>query len=85
MFYVYVLGDNNENFYKGMTTNLERRLSEHKKGKTKTTSRMNDLQIVYTEEYPTSAEARRREKYFKSAAGRRFLKTKISSSHSSVG
>jgi len=35
------------------------------------------MKIVYTEEYQFFDEARIREKYFKSAAGRRFLKNKI--------
>jgi hypothetical protein len=35
---------------------------------------MKDLVIVYTENYETFAEARKRELYFKSAAGRRFIK-----------
>jgi putative endonuclease len=33
--------------------------------------------IVYSEEYETRKEAIAREKYFKTAAGRRFLKDKI--------
>ena len=60
-----------------MTNDLERRLAEHKRGKTKTTSKMNNLKVVYTEEYDTLKEARKREIYFKTAAGRRFLKNKI--------
>jgi len=35
---------------------------------------MKELEIVYTEEYNTFDEARQRELYFKSGAGRRFLK-----------
>jgi putative endonuclease len=63
--------------YKGMTDNLERRFKEHCAGKTKTTKNMDNLVIVYTEQFETRAEARAREIYFKSAAGRRFLKNKI--------
>ena len=36
---------------------------------------MKELHVIYTEEFGTLEEARKREKYFKSAAGRRFLKT----------
>ena len=32
--------------------------------------------VIYTEEYDSLEEARRREKYLKSAAGRRFIKKK---------
>ena len=77
MYSVYVLQDNKENLYKGMTNNLERRLSEHKRGRTKTTKKMTDPRIVYTEQYKTFKEARKRELYFKTAAGRRFLKLKL--------
>jgi putative endonuclease len=74
MFTVYVLKDKNNNFYKGMTNNLTRRLAEHKRGKTQTTRKMEEFTVVYTEEYNTMVEARKRELYLKSAAGRRFLK-----------
>lgn len=35
---------------------------------------MDKLELVYREEYDTFNEARAREKYFKTATGRRFLK-----------
>ena len=77
MYTVYVLRDNNNHYYKGMTNNINRRLREHKIGKTKTTKKMNGLKLVYSEEYNTRIEARKKEKYFKSAAGRKFLKLKL--------
>jgi hypothetical protein len=40
---------------------------------------MKNLTVAYKEEYPTFAEARKREVYFKTAAGRRFLKKVITS------
>jgi putative endonuclease len=75
-YYVYVLEDEQGKKYKGMTNNLSRRLQEHKAGKTFTTRKMSDLKLVYFEEYTTRQEARAREVYFKTAAGRRFLKNK---------
>lgn len=77
MFTVYVLKDAAGKFYKGMTNNLERRLKEHYLGKTITTRRMKDASLVYKEEYESFSEARKRELYLKSAAGRRFLKNKL--------
>jgi putative endonuclease len=71
---VYVLRNNKGALYKGMTNNLERRLKEHRSGKTRTTRRMGNVDVVYTEKYDTFDEACRRELYLKSAAGRRFLK-----------
>jgi hypothetical protein len=40
---------------------------------------MGELKIVYTEEYSNLKEARLREVYLKTAAGRKFLKTKMRS------
>jgi putative endonuclease len=77
MYIVYILKDENGKIYKGMTNNLERRLKEHRSGQTITTSRMANFSVVYTEEFDKIEDARKRELYFKSAAGRRFLKDKI--------
>jgi len=74
---VYVLRDIKGSLYKGVTNDLVRRLKEHRLGKTITTSKMQSFEVAYTEEYDTFAEARTRELYLKSAAGRRFLKTKL--------
>ena len=60
-----------------MTNNLLRRFNEHKNGKTITTRKMAGLEVVYKEEYESFEEARKRELYLKTAAGRRFLKNKI--------
>ena len=38
MYTVYVLQDEEGHFYKGMTNDLVRRLAEHRRGKTRTTS-----------------------------------------------
>lgn len=74
MYTVYVLKDNLKRLYKGVTNNLVRRIKEHRSGQTKTTSRMKDIEIAYTETYNSFEEARKREIYLKTAAGRRFLK-----------
>jgi putative endonuclease len=60
-----------------MTNNLQRRLGEHRQGHTLTTRRMSNIEVVYTEDHPEFSEARKRELYLKSAAGRRFLKKKL--------
>jgi len=77
MYNVYVLIDENKKLYKGMTNNLERRLMDHKRGHTTTTRRMKNVELAYKEEFDNFKDARRRELYFKTAAGRRFLKKKI--------
>ena len=74
MFTVYILKDSKGKLYKGMTNSLKRRLNEHSSGHTQTTRNMKQLALVYKEEYATFEEARKRELYLKSAAGRKFLK-----------
>jgi putative endonuclease len=77
MYNVYVLIDDDKKIYKGMTNNLKRRLSEHQRGKTTTTRKMKNIKLIYSENFDDFKEARKRELYFKTAAGRRFLKKKI--------
>ena len=77
MYTVYVLKSENEKLYKGVTNNLNRRMREHKSGHAITTAKMKKVALVYQEKYKTFEEARKRELYLKSAAGRRFLKNKI--------
>ena len=76
-FTVYVLKDLYGKVYKGMTNNFTRRLQEHNAGHTITTSKMRGLSVAHLEEFDNFEDARKRELYFKSAAGRRFLKKKI--------
>ena len=77
MYFVYVLQDENGKIYKGCTNNLVRRFSEHVGGNTRSTRSMVNPKIIYTEKFETFIEARNREKYLKSAAGRRFLKNTL--------
>ncbi len=76
-YFVYVLQDSRGKLYKGLTNNLSRRLSEHKSGQTRSTKYLINPRIVYTEEYDSFEQARSREVYLKTAAGRKFLKTNI--------
>jgi predicted GIY-YIG superfamily endonuclease len=59
----------------GITNNLTRRLTEHNQGKSKFSSTYKPWIVLYTEVATDYAQARIREKYLKSAAGRRFLFT----------
>ena len=77
MYNVYVLESEDGKLYKGLTNNLKRRLREHLSNKTITTSRMRNPKLVYCETFEKFNEARERELYFKTAAGRRYLKNKI--------
>ena len=71
-YFIYVLRNENGKSYTGMTNNIDRRLKEHNSGHTKSTKNHN-WTIVYKEEVQDRVSARKREKYLKSAAGRRYL------------
>jgi len=77
-YYAYVLKSLNFNrCYKGHCSDLDNRLKAHNIGKTKATAPFRPWEVVYFEEYTTLSEAIARENYFKTAAGRRYLKDKI--------
>ena len=63
--------------YKGHCENLEARFSQHNAGMTISIKKYVPFEVVYFEQFETREEAITREKYFKTAAGRRFLKTKV--------
>ncbi|HET6767761.1 MAG TPA: GIY-YIG nuclease family protein [Chitinophagaceae bacterium] len=78
MFSTYVLKSlHHEFYYKGHCHDLKKRLEQYNAGMTQSIRSFIPFKIVYVEEFETEKEAIIREKYFKSAAGRRFLKTKI--------
>lgn len=78
MIYVYVLYSLKfDSYYVGISIDVERRLLEHNAGKTQSTKRYKPWLVVYKEVFETRPEARIREKYLKSAAGRRWRKQNI--------
>jgi putative endonuclease len=77
-YFVYVLFSNTfGKYYIGMTSDLDRRLSQHNSNQVKSTKAFSPWSIVHRESFKTRLEARRREKYLKSAAGRRWRKINI--------
>ncbi|HLB66659.1 MAG TPA: GIY-YIG nuclease family protein [Candidatus Saccharimonadales bacterium] len=80
MFYIYVLrSKKNNRFYTGSTDNLDRRLIEHNSGKSRYTRLTRPFELVYYEAFNSRAEARRKEKYFKTGRARDELKRIIDS------
>ncbi|HRB54117.1 MAG TPA: GIY-YIG nuclease family protein, partial [Bacteroidia bacterium] len=79
MFTVYVIYSQSHNvFYKGMTEDLERRLFQHNNGLLGNyTKNKAPWRLVYSETFLSKSDALKREKYFKTGAGRDFLKSKI--------
>ncbi len=63
MFYVYILKCNDETLYCGSTTNLEKRIHQHNHAKNGAhyTKIRRPVELVYSKEYTTYAEARSRE------------------------
>jgi putative endonuclease len=80
MWSVYVLRSlASAKHYVGMTEDVENRVREHNAGTSKFTSGHCPWQLIYQEDgFQSSAEARIREKYLKTAAGKRFITKKLS-------
>ena len=78
MFFAYVVRSISTGYlYKGHCENLEERLKQHNSRMTESIRKYIPFEMVYFESFETRGEAIVREKYFKSAAGRRFLKSKL--------
>jgi len=72
--YVYVLrSDKDKKRYVGIADNIKRRLDQHNNKKVLSTRNRVPFRIEYYEKYANRISAAKREKYFKTAAGRRFL------------
>jgi len=78
MFYVYVLrSEIDSGFYTGYTSNLRTRLRQHLEGNSFATSYRGPWKLIYYEAYLEQADALGREKYLKSAWGKRYIKTRL--------
>jgi len=77
MYFVYVISSISRNYvYVGITDNPDRRIKQHNLGYERTTRPYSPFKTVFVEPYPSRIEARLREKYLKSAAGKRWIKKK---------
>lgn len=78
MFYTYILKSKRDNkLYIGFTNNLKNRILLHNKGKVESTKDRRPLLLIYYETCLDEEKAIKREKYFKTGFGRRFLKTRL--------
>lgn len=76
--YVYVLRSlSDRQFYIGLTENLPKRLREHNAGKVGSTKRRMPFELVYWEGCLNRSDAAQREKYLKTAWGKRYLKVRL--------
>jgi putative endonuclease len=63
--------------YIGFTNDLEKRVEEHHKGVVASTTNRRPLKLIYYEACLNEEDALKREKYFKTGFGRRFLKNRL--------
>ena len=79
MYWVYILESENKDWYIGYTSNLKKRLEEHKSGYgSETTKKKSGWKLIYCEGYLDIKDAKGREVFLKSGAGRKFLKKQLS-------
>ena len=78
MHYVYVLKSKKDNnLYVGCTKDLESRLKYHNSGKVKSTKSRIPFEILFYESYDDVYQAFNMERYYKTAKGKRELKSKM--------
>jgi putative endonuclease len=77
-YYTYVLQSIKDfMFYVGFTKNINKRLNEHNNGKVESTKNRRPLKLVYWEGCLNHKDATMREKYLKTAWGKRYVKNRI--------
>lgn len=77
-FYAYALQSLKDyNHYIGYTDNLKKRFEGHQKGLSFSTSFRRPFRLIYYEACLNQDDAKQREKYLKSTAGRRFLAKRL--------
>ena len=77
-YYVYVLKSlKDNNFYTGYTNNLSGRIEQHNNGFVKSTKQRRPLILIYWEGCLNQQDATKREKYLKTAWGKRYIKNRI--------
>ena len=75
MWVAYVLQSlKDRGFYVGMSSSVERRLKEHNAGYNRSTRSRVPFELIYVQRCDSRLEARKREKFLKSGAGREFLR-----------
>jgi putative endonuclease len=77
-YYVYVLQSSKDgNRHVGYTNNLRNRLEQHQAGQVPSTATRLPMQLVYYEGCLNQSDALEREKYLKTAWGKRYIKNRM--------
>jgi len=80
-YYVYILKSLKKDFlYVGYTKNLKRRVAQHNNKKELSTKYYASFDLIHYEAYRNGKDAKRREKYLKTTAGKKALKLILRSS-----
>ena len=78
MYYVYVLQSKKDGkFYVGCTADLRKRLVYHNKGSVESTRNRRPFELIYYEACISQKDALHREKYLKTAYGKRYIKNRL--------
>lgn len=64
-------------FYVGYTTNIQIRINEHNNGNVLSTKNRRPLKLIYWEGCLNQTDATKREKYLKTAWGKRYIKGRV--------
>ena len=76
--YVYVLRSQKDGkFYVGYTKNVQKRLEQHNSGQVRSTKERRAMKLIYWEGCIDQQDATRREKYLKTAWGKRYIKGRV--------
>ena len=77
-YYVYILRSlKDKQFYTGYTKNIQNRMKSHSDGLVASTMNRIPLELVYWERCLNQQDATQREKYLKTAWGKRYLKNRM--------
>lgn len=74
-YFVYILINGSKTkTYVGHTNDIQNRLKEHNSGESSFTERFGSWEVLYREVLDSKFDAIKKEKYFKSASGRKWIK-----------
>ena len=80
MFHTYILQSlKDKEFYTGFTNDLRKRFKKHQNGEVFSTKHRRPFKLIYYEACLDEEDAKNREKYLKTAWGKRYIKNRLRS------
>ena len=77
MYTVYILQCEDGNLVTGYTTELNRKIIQHQEGEIRSTKNRLPVTLLFYETYMVPSDAIRRQKYLKTAAGKKAVKVML--------